>query len=188
MSSSNKRRKTAITEAGEVFEKAIQSTEDIAKCKNIQSKLRSLLHQADNKVESLEHGQKQNGLKYKGKDATQCKQCDNTVDPDGDYAATCAMCKKKIEKDDWSNHDDSDEGDKEILCVDCMTTCQICEEMVCGECVKACECCYDSYCIDCEDSCEICHSENICSNCTTTFGYHGGTCCKNCADEIVNPY
>ena len=50
MSSSNKRRKTAITEAGEVFEKAIQSTEDIAKCKNIQSKLRSLLHQADNKV------------------------------------------------------------------------------------------------------------------------------------------
>lgn len=185
MSSKNKRRKTATSEAGEVFEKEIQSIEDVDKCKKIQSKLRSLLQQADNKVAKLETGQKQNGLKYKGKDATQCGRCDNTVDPEGDYTGTCAKCKSKIEKDDWSNEDEDE--DEEILCVDCLSTCNICEELVCGECEQECECCSESYCIGCKESCEICHSENICSNCTTSFGYHGGTCCKGCAEEIVNP-
>eukprot|EP00579_Thalassiosira_antarctica_P007789 CAMPEP_0201894268 /NCGR_PEP_ID=MMETSP0902-20130614/40386_1 /ASSEMBLY_ACC=CAM_ASM_000551 /TAXON_ID=420261 /ORGANISM="Thalassiosira antarctica, Strain CCMP982" /LENGTH=173 /DNA_ID=CAMNT_0048426281 /DNA_START=274 /DNA_END=792 /DNA_ORIENTATION=+ len=116
--SSNKRSKTATSEAARTIEKAIESTNDLLECERIQHKLKQLLKKADAKLADIEEAAKENGLEYEGEDAVEC-DCGNKVDPDGEYAVVCVRC-------------EANDGEKkgEIICVECSTKCHICEELI----------------------------------------------------------
>ena len=131
-----------------------------------------LLEKANAKVAELKDADKQNGLKYEGEDSVECK-CASTIDPDGEYAGACGRCQ--------------DNKGKPISCIECLTKCDICEETCCEDCVKECGCCDKTYCHECSEECERCHDE-ICNECTMSYGYHDGSVCKPCGEDIVGPY
>lgn len=140
-------------------------------CKQIKSKLKTLLDKTEERISALEKEDECEGLNYTGEDEVKCG-CENTFKSGGKYGATCDEC--PVER-------------KEEQCTDCIGECSgDCEKNLCSDCRKTCSGCNETFCEDCLVICCSCH-EGFCDrdkDCSLiSVGYGGESSCIYCLER-----
>lgn len=147
---------------------------NITDCTAIQSSLENLLEKAKERIASLKGKKKDRGLSYKGKNKVKCG-CGHTFKSKGGFGKTCEQCPKEKRKEKCIECTEECKGDNcggMIICGDCKSPCDACEESFCEECLGECRSCTYQFCGR-SDSCEL-----------LNFGYGGDPdLCKGCIEE-----
>mmetsp|Transcript_18151 Transcript_18151/g.20948 ORF Transcript_18151/g.20948 Transcript_18151/m.20948 type:complete len:188 (+) Transcript_18151:33-596(+) len=150
----------------------------IAACREMQSKLETLLATTKDRISRLTENERELGLAYTGEGEVECG-CGNTFKAGGNYAAKCDYAATRDDCPDFE--------EKAEHCIECVKECNAeCGKYVCESCSQICASCEDIFCSDCLTTCCSCE-EGFCErdkDCSTdSVGYAGDSCCKGCLER-----
>ena len=137
----------------------------------LKQQLKALTAELENQIAAVDQAAKASALDYTGDGAATCTNCDNNVDPNGDYGQCCGGSRCN---DDY-------------LCADCWVECSSCEGKFCDSCVFSggCVMCHKKLCRSCGTECERCN-EIVCNSRECRGDTDGGrsVTCRSCTEEF----